>query len=254
MDRFDSVNDTPNYQESDKLNHTFDTQVGSMYNVSKAIAQQDKFIDEIDTRKGYSKTETDDLLNTKADADDVYTKTETYNQTEIDDLLSDKADADDVYTKTETYNQTEIDDLLSTKADADDVYTKTESVNLLLDKVYPVGSIYMSVENTSPASFLGGTWEQLKDRFLLGAGDTYTNGTTGGNKDAVVVSHYHHIKNNATGNSVGVGYGNAGYDRIEDVTFNATIGQELIAQTTGESGTNKNMPPYLVVYMWKRTA
>ena len=129
MDRFDSVNDTPNYQESNRLNHTFDTQIGNMYNVSKAIAQQDKHIDEIDTRKGYSKTETDDLLNTKANADDVYTKTETYNQTEINDLLNAKADADNVYTKTET------DNLLNAKADADDVYTKTETDNLLDNKL-----------------------------------------------------------------------------------------------------------------------
>ena len=50
----------------------------------------------------------------------------------------------------------------------------------LLDLIYPVGSIYMSVVDVSPSAFLGGTWERLKDRFLLGAGDTYTAGTTGG--------------------------------------------------------------------------
>ena len=50
----------------------------------------------------------------------------------------------------------------------------------ILAAVYPVGSIYMSTNNTSPATLFGGTWEQLKDRFLLGAGDTYTAGNTGG--------------------------------------------------------------------------
>ena len=50
----------------------------------------------------------------------------------------------------------------------------------LLDLIYPVGSIYMSVVDVSPSTFLGGTWERLKDRFLLGAGDTYTAGATGG--------------------------------------------------------------------------
>lgn len=50
----------------------------------------------------------------------------------------------------------------------------------VVDMVYPVGSIYMSVSSTSPATLFGGTWVQLKDRFLLGAGDTYTNGATGG--------------------------------------------------------------------------
>ena len=45
---------------------------------------------------------------------------------------------------------------------------------------YPVGAIYISTISTSPASLFGGTWEQLKDRFLLGAGDTYAAGATGG--------------------------------------------------------------------------
>ena len=49
----------------------------------------------------------------------------------------------------------------------------------LLDITYPIGSIYMSVISTNPATLLGGTWSQLKDRFLLGAGDTYSNGATG---------------------------------------------------------------------------
>lgn len=48
------------------------------------------------------------------------------------------------------------------------------------ETIYPVGAIYMSVVSTSPATLFGGTWEQLKDRFLLGAGDTYTAGNTGG--------------------------------------------------------------------------
>ena len=50
----------------------------------------------------------------------------------------------------------------------------------IVDSIYPVGSIYMSVNATSPATLFGGTWTQLKDRFLLGAGSTYGNGTTGG--------------------------------------------------------------------------
>lgn len=46
--------------------------------------------------------------------------------------------------------------------------------------VYPVGSIYISVTDTSPASLFGGTWERLKDKFLLAAGDSYAAGSTGG--------------------------------------------------------------------------
>lgn len=56
----------------------------------------------------------------------------------------------------------------------------TQIRQTMLNAVYPVGSIYMSVNSTSPSSLFGGTWVQLKDRFLLGAGDTYSNGATGG--------------------------------------------------------------------------
>lgn len=46
--------------------------------------------------------------------------------------------------------------------------------------IYPIGSIYMSVNDTNPSLVFGGTWQQIKDRFLLASGDTYDNGQTGG--------------------------------------------------------------------------
>jgi hypothetical protein len=45
---------------------------------------------------------------------------------------------------------------------------------------HPVGSLYWSSKNTNPSQLFGGTWTQLKDKFILAAGDTYTNGATGG--------------------------------------------------------------------------
>ena len=50
----------------------------------------------------------------------------------------------------------------------------------LLNLIYPVGSIYWSSNNTNPGTLFGGTWTQIKDRFILAAGDSYTNGATGG--------------------------------------------------------------------------
>ena len=49
-----------------------------------------------------------------------------------------------------------------------------------LNLVYPVGSIYWSSNNTNPGTLFGGTWTQIKDRFILAAGDYYSNGATGG--------------------------------------------------------------------------
>ena len=53
-------------------------------------------------------------------------------------------------------------------------------VSTVLDKVYPVGAIYMSVNSTNPKALFGGTWVQIKDRFLLAAGTIYKAGATGG--------------------------------------------------------------------------
>lgn len=111
--------------------------------------------------------------------------------------------------------------------------------------IYPVGSIYMSTNATSPATIFGGTWEQMKDKFLLGAGDTYTAGATGGSADAVVVAHSH---------SVGVaGQAGTGTTSYGTVRLNAEWSSQT-SGVTGEDGTGKNMPPYLAVYMWKRVA
>ena len=57
-----------------------------------------------------------------------------------------------------------------------------------IDMIYPIGSIYMSVNSINPSLFIGGTWEQLKDRFLLGSGDTYANGSTGGSATVTLTS------------------------------------------------------------------
>ena len=66
-----------------------------------------------------------------------------------------------------------------------DVYSKSEvdfklSASNLGNIIYPVGSIYLSVNSTNPQYLFGGIWEQIKDRFLLGAGDSYYAGSTGG--------------------------------------------------------------------------
>ncbi len=52
--------------------------------------------------------------------------------------------------------------------------------SLDFNQIYPIGSIYLSVSSTDPSILFGGVWEQIKDRFLLGDGDTYKSGTIGG--------------------------------------------------------------------------
>lgn len=59
--------------------------------------------------------------------------------------------------------------------------TQGASAHNMVDVIYPVGSIYMSVNGANPATLFGGTWTQIQDRFILAAGSTYSAGATGGN-------------------------------------------------------------------------
>jgi hypothetical protein len=124
----------------------------------------------------------------------------------------------------------------------------------LLSKVYPVGSIYMSVNSTSPASFLGGTWSQLKDRFLLGAGSSYSNGATGGSATHTLTvdqmpSHSHDLIDWVFWSA-----SNGGWTSFRTGTNSSVSRDGLETESVGGGKAHNNMPPYLVVYMWKRTA
>ena len=55
-----------------------------------------------------------------------------------------------------------------------------EALDTLLDRTYPVGSIYMSANNTNPGTVFGGTWQQIQGKFLLGASSGHAAGSTGG--------------------------------------------------------------------------
>lgn len=127
-------------------------------------------------------------------------------------------------------------------------------VSTVLSKVYPVGSIYMSVSSTSPQTLFGGTWVQLKDRFLLGAGATYKAGATGGEAThtltaAEMPTHQHSIwfPNAGGEQNAAIGFPTAGSKNTYYAEASKTSG-------AGGGGAHNNLPPYLSVYMWKRTA
>ena len=123
----------------------------------------------------------------------------------------------------------------------------------LANKLYPVGSIYMSVNATNPAELFGGTWERLKDRFLLAAGDSYAAGSTGGEAEHTLTvdempSHTHYER---------LGWSNTqGWGLISTTGdgTNAVVDADATTRGTGGNQAHNNMPPYLAVYMWKRTA
>jgi len=129
----------------------------------------------------------------------------------------------------------------------------------LLDLVYPVGSIYMSVNATNPSVLFGGTWERIQDRFLLAAGSTYAAGASGGSD-----KHYHSLSDAAVA-LINHHDGKFWFYEIEGVSFvasgsGAATGANVNAQQSagiplrGGTDTASTMPPYLSVYIWKRTA
>lgn len=134
-------------------------------------------------------------------------------------------------------------------------------VNDLVNIIYPIGSIYMSVNSTSPTALFGGTWEQIKDTFLLSAGDTYESGTTGGEATHTLTvnempRHEHDDWFTYSGGAP-VG-GNWKINMTSSTTggsgrWTHTSGLHNVALTGGGQAHN-NMPPYLTVYMWKRVA
>lgn len=140
-----------------------------------------------------------------------------------------------------------------------------QALQQMKDKMHPVGSIYMSMDSTSPASLFGGTWEQLKDRFMLAAGNTYKAGSTGGESKHTLTeyempSHAHKVMyaggNTPARSKDGVIQANLTYGWNRGIGWFAdnkgTV--DVWAAETGGDQPHNNMPPYLVVYMWKRIA
>ena len=144
-------------------------------------------------------------------------------------------------------------------------------INELLEKIYPIGSIYMSVNNVSPQEFLGGRWERIQDTFLLGAGSSYSAGSTGGE-----ATHYHTWKMRLADNvgmaAIGGGNGSiaGGYnyqtnsyttrfseggsitDWVSSIPTSTAQRSMSYQSISGTTTTDNNMPPYLAVYMWQR--
>ncbi len=146
----------------------------------------------------------------------------------------------------------------------------------VIDLIYPVGAIYLSVNNVNPSTLFGGTWEQVKDRFLLGAGNTYSNGSTGGASTVTLTAnqmpshthtqasctnpgnHSHTIPNVRSPSSSGSGayfesWPGGSNSRTHNTNGSGSHTHTITLNYTGGSQAHENMPPYLVVFMWKRT-
>ena len=146
------------------------------------------------------------------------------------------------------------------------VEEKCSLINIV-QTVYPIGSIYLSVNDISPASLFGGTWEQIEDTFLLAAGSAYVAGTTGGEAKVTlsktqVPNVYGDITMHSGGTATNIsnvsGCFSAQITNTSNYRNGGTVGTTadsvgIIHFDNGGTGaSHNNMPPYLAVYMWKR--
>jgi len=135
--------------------------------------------------------------------------------------------------------------------------------------IFPVGSIYLATVATNPSTLLGfGTWTATGvGRVLVGVGTSdaaYALDDSDGQSDAIIPAHTHTATqavhnhtfalndDGATASKPGGQSGSA--SGSDGTTTNATPAITVATATGGESVTGKNMPPYLVVHMWERTA
>ena len=165
-----------------------------------------------------------------------------------------------------------LDAAIINKAEKSDLDNLAELVDLnatninslqseLFNLIYPIGAIYLSAIEVSPSILFGGTWEQIKDVFLLAAGDTYTVGSTGGEVEHTLTidempSHAHTLKTDIDSPDFEITWP-AYYEYNEGWIQGPNTETEAPPTYTsfvGKGTSHNNMPPYLTVYMWKRTA
>lgn len=124
----------------------------------------------------------------------------------------------------------------------------------LLDWVHPVGDIIFSSDATfNPTTYYGGTWLQISDKMIIGAGTTYANGATGGEATHVLTiaempNHNHNNYHWASTTTAGLYSGYLYYGQT------GTSGGGLWTGYTGGGSAHNNMPPYVAKYIWQRTA
>lgn len=138
-----------------------------------------------------------------------------------------------------------------------------EPINPILQALYPIGSIYMSMTYFDPASVFGGVWERIQDTFLLAAGSSYAAGETGGEAEHTLTvdempSHKHDSIETSGQTLYWTQYpSTSGWNMAAIAPNTGSItdsNYKMVTSLAGGGTAHNNMPPYLAVYMWQRIA
>lgn len=123
----------------------------------------------------------------------------------------------------------------------------------IFDLIYPIDSIYISLGSTNPEVLFGGTWAQISGRFLLASGGGYSLGDYAGEATHTLtieeMPSHNHTLIWASSSQFGDSYARLVSSNIPDVSSQVTNDSMY---STGGSQPHNNMPPYLVVNMWRR--
>lgn len=124
-------------------------------------------------------------------------------------------------------------------------------------EAYPIGSIYISTNATSPATLFGGNWDEIHGAFLFANSALHKAGEIGGEEEHVLKEkeipiHYHdeYVGNDGGDGSVPEGY--YGFTSIAYTSKNTYWAKGSKTSEAGGGQAHNNMPPYLSVYMWQR--
>lgn len=126
-------------------------------------------------------------------------------------------------------------------------------------EAYPIGSIYISTNATSPATLFGGNWDEIHGAFLFANSALHKAGEIGGEEEHVLKEkeipiHYHdeYVGNDGGDGSVPEGY--YGFTSIACISKNTYWAKGSKTSKAGGGQAHNNMPPYLSVYMWQRVS
>ena len=129
--------------------------------------------------------------------------------------------------------------------------------SMIIDLIYPIGSIYMTVSDTNPFEKIKfGVWEKIENRFLLASSNIHMNGETGGEENHTLTineipKHSHKMKYDSIGwTAIRQSSGTNGILEYNKSSYDGQYSTEEV----GNGNAHNNMPPYLVVNMWKRIA